>query len=83
MSQHEDVQKRTKHIDMKYHVVKNLQKDGVIKMIYCPSTEMLADVMTKPLPKPRFEELLSKMNFVTWAKTHREGVLETACFKAM
>lgn len=42
------VNNRTKHIDVRYHFVKNLVKEKQFNVIHCPSTEMLADPLTKP-----------------------------------
>ncbi|GAU27929.1 hypothetical protein TSUD_160240 [Trifolium subterraneum] len=40
---------RCKHIDVRFHFLRDLTKDGVIEMIHCKSEEQLADMMTKPL----------------------------------
>jgi hypothetical protein len=40
---------KTKHIDVKYHFVTDLEKKKIIEIRYCPTAEMIADVMTKPL----------------------------------
>jgi transposase InsO family protein len=40
---------KTKHIDVKYHFVTDLEKKKIIEIRYCPTTEMIADMMTKPL----------------------------------
>ncbi|UYV75574.1 hypothetical protein LAZ67_13000650, partial [Cordylochernes scorpioides] len=53
----EKVSSRTKHIATKIHHLKDLQKKTVIKMIYCPTGDMKADILTKPLPRPTFEKL--------------------------
>jgi len=41
---------RTKHIDVKYHFVKEHTKSGQVKFEYTLSTENIADLFTKPLP---------------------------------
>lgn len=46
---------RSKHIDVKYHFVRSAHVDGKVKIQYCPTEHMLADVLTKPLTKPKFE----------------------------
>ncbi|UYV75014.1 hypothetical protein LAZ67_12002096, partial [Cordylochernes scorpioides] len=53
----EKVSSRTKHIATKIHHLKDLQKKTVIKMIYCPTGDMKADILTKPLPRPTFKKL--------------------------
>jgi hypothetical protein len=43
---------KTKHIDMKYHFVKDHVRLGTIKLRYLPIVDMVADMLTKPLPGP-------------------------------
>ena len=42
---------RTKHIDIRYHFVREVAKNGALILIYCPTAEMVADILTKALPK--------------------------------
>ncbi len=42
-------QKRTKHITIKYHYTRDLINKGAIKLKYRPTSEMIADGLTKPL----------------------------------
>ena len=42
---------RAKHIDIKYHHIRDEVKRGEVKLEYCETTAMLADIMTKGLPK--------------------------------
>ena len=57
---------RTKHIDIKYDYVRDATEKGQVRLEYCPSEIMLADIFTKALPKIRFEELrtLIGVNYV-------------------
>lgn len=48
---------RTKHIDIRYHYIREALEDGEIDLCYCPTDEMTADLLTKPLPKGQFERL--------------------------
>jgi hypothetical protein len=41
---------RTKHIDMHYRFICQTVKQGVIALAYCPTEDMVADVLTKALP---------------------------------
>jgi hypothetical protein len=52
---------RTKHIDVQYHFVRECVEMGKIKLVYCPTEEMIADALTKPLSRDRFEKLVSRM----------------------
>uniref|UniRef100_A0A5S6Q5I8 Reverse transcriptase Ty1/copia-type domain-containing protein n=1 Tax=Trichuris muris TaxID=70415 RepID=A0A5S6Q5I8_TRIMR len=52
---------RTKHIDVCHHHVRDLRIQDIITLRYCPSSDMLADIFTKPLSKDsfiRFRKLL-------------------------
>jgi transposase InsO family protein len=40
---------RTKHIDVRLHYVRECVVDGKIQLIFCPSEENVADLLTKPL----------------------------------
>ncbi|GAU24969.1 hypothetical protein TSUD_312040 [Trifolium subterraneum] len=48
---------RCKHIDVRFHFLRDLTKDGVIELVHCKSQEQLADVMTKPLKVDTFNKL--------------------------
>jgi hypothetical protein len=41
---------RTKHIDLRYHFIRFVVQNGSIKLIYCPTDDMTADILTKALP---------------------------------
>ena len=41
---------RTKHIDVKYHFIRDCYGEGIITLSYIPTGDMLADGLTKPLP---------------------------------
>jgi len=56
---------RTKHIDIRYHFVREAIKDRVIELRYCSSQNMTADILTKPLPRKQFEKLRSDIGFDT------------------
>ena len=48
---------RTKHIAVRYHFVRHQQLNGNIEVSYVPTENQLADILTKPLPGPRFNFL--------------------------
>jgi len=49
--------KRSKHIDVRYHFLTENVRQGNIKRFFVPSAENIADIFTKPLPSVRFQEL--------------------------
>uniref|UniRef100_A0A6N2LT56 Reverse transcriptase Ty1/copia-type domain-containing protein n=1 Tax=Salix viminalis TaxID=40686 RepID=A0A6N2LT56_SALVM len=53
---------RSKHIDVKFHFLRDLTKEGTIELIHCPTQEQLADIMTKPLKLEAFLELRNRLD---------------------
>lgn len=58
--------KRTKHIDVRHHFIREKYEDGVFQLQYKETKDQLADIFTKPLPKERFEMIRSAMNIHNW-----------------
>lgn len=48
---------RSKHIDVRFHFLRNLTKEGSIELVHCGSQDQVADVMTKPLKIEAFQKL--------------------------
>lgn len=53
--------KRSKHIDVKYHFIREKVNEGMITLEDIRSEEQIADVLTKAIPKKKFQELRSKL----------------------
>ena len=49
--------KRSKHIDVRYHFVREKCEEGQLLVKHVCGQEQLADILTKPLAKDRFEKL--------------------------
>ena len=49
--------KRTKHIDIRHHFVREEFENGTLNVQYCPTKDTLADLLTKPLSRCTFEHL--------------------------
>lgn len=56
---------RSKHIDVKYHFLRDLAKNGTIDLIYCKSENQVADVFTKSLKLPAFQKLRELLGIST------------------
>jgi KUP system potassium uptake protein len=48
---------KTKHVDIKYHYVRDKVQDATTEVQYCPTNGMIADVLTKGLTHERFARL--------------------------
>ena len=54
---------RTKHIDIRYHYIREAIQ-GVVNLCYCPTEQMVADLLTKSLPREHFKMLQDAMGMV-------------------
>lgn len=48
---------RSKHIHVRFHLLRELVNESVISLEYCSTEDQLADVMTKPVNLDVFEKL--------------------------
>jgi hypothetical protein len=55
---------RSKHIDICHHYTRDLAKQGKIRVSYTPTVDMVADGLTKPLPKAGFMKFVSQLGMV-------------------
>ena len=49
--------KRKKHIDAKYHYIRELVNNGEIALQHCRTEEQFVDILTKPLGQKNFNYL--------------------------
>ena len=49
MASKDAVSQRVKHIDIRYHFVRDVIRSGVISLVYCPTARQAADILTKPV----------------------------------
>jgi hypothetical protein len=56
---------RTKHIDIRYHFLRdNQQRWGDIEIAYVNTKNQLADIFTKPLDEKTFSKLRNELNIL-------------------
>nr|CCA27251.1 PREDICTED: copia proteinlike putative [Albugo laibachii Nc14] len=55
-------QSRAKHIDVRYHFVRDQVKEGKLQLEYVDSKEQVADFLTKPLSTKQFDKLVRQAN---------------------
>ena len=53
---------KVKHIDIRHHYIRELLEDGAIVIEHVPSSDNLADLFTKPLPRDHHHRLLTSLN---------------------
>jgi len=59
---------RSKHIDTRYHFIRDCVDQGKTRVSYINTKDQLADILTKALGRIQFEELRSKIGMIKIAK---------------
>ncbi|GKF65375.1 hypothetical protein Tco_0191892, partial [Tanacetum coccineum] len=52
---------RAKHIDVRYHFIKEQVENEIVELYFFRTEYQLADIFTKPLPRERFNFLIKKL----------------------
>ena len=55
---------RSKHIEVRYHYIRECVEAGTICVKHISTGEQLADILTKPLARVRFQELRTRLGMV-------------------
>ena len=55
---------RSKHIEMRYHYVRDMVQKNILSIQYVATTEQTADILTKPLSLTKFVYFRDKLGFV-------------------
>ena len=70
---------RTKHIDIRYHYVREAIQERCIELKYCSSHDMIADVLTKPLSGEQFKRLRQAMGLDVLVLLSKSAIRENCC----
>ena len=62
LSKNPEYHARTKHIDIQHHFIQETIEKKQIKLIYCPTQEMVAGVLMKALVKAKHEYFCERLN---------------------
>jgi hypothetical protein len=52
---------RLKHIEMRYHYVRDMVQKNILSIQYVPTTKQTADILTKPLSLKKFVYFRDKL----------------------
>ena len=61
MAAHDINNKRTKHIDIRYHFIRNYIADKTVELFYIETSNNIADIFTKALPVPSFVRFAKRL----------------------
>ena len=61
LSENPVFQDKSKHIEIKYHYIRDMVQRGVVKLQYVATEEQIADVLTKSLARLKFEYFKEKL----------------------
>jgi hypothetical protein len=60
---------RSKHIDIQHHFVREKVESGNITLTYVPGEQMIADILTKPLPRVKHEWCMEALGLSTCSQS--------------
>ena len=61
MSKNSVFHDKSKHIKIKYHYIMDMAQGGAVKLQYVAMDEQIANVLTKPLARVKFEYFWEKL----------------------
>ncbi|GKE61981.1 hypothetical protein Tco_1512348, partial [Tanacetum coccineum] len=69
---------KTKHIDIRYHFIKEHVEKGIVELYFVRTEYQLADLFTKALPKERFEYLVHRIGMRCMTPTQLESLTKSS-----
>jgi hypothetical protein len=61
MTENQRTHSRTKHIDVRWHWIREKVEENKLALHHVPGTELVADGLTKPLGGPAFREHVRRL----------------------
>jgi hypothetical protein len=61
LTENPELHQRTKHIAVKYHYIREARSKGVVRFWYCPTKDMTADGLTKPLARVKHQTFVNQL----------------------
>nr|GEV33601.1 hypothetical protein [Tanacetum cinerariifolium] len=76
-SQARPTHSKTKHIDIRYHFIKEHVEKGIVELYFVGTEYQLVDLFTKALPKERFEYLVHRIGMRCMTPTQLESLTKS------
>jgi hypothetical protein len=64
LSKHPVLHGKSKHIEVRFHYLRELVNAETVKLEYCATENQVADIFTKPLKLEQFEKLRGLLGMV-------------------
>jgi hypothetical protein len=64
LSKNRQFSKHTKHVELKYHFIREAIEKNKVKLDYIQNEELMADLLTKALSGPKTEYFRHKLNLI-------------------
>ena len=55
---------QTKHINIHFHFIRQAIEDGIFQLVYCPTNDMVMDILTKALPGFKIKQFASALGLL-------------------
>ena len=55
---------RTKHVELDHHFIKEKVEGEILDMFYTPTRLQVANILTKALPRVKFEDFICKQRMI-------------------
>ena len=64
MSENPMLHDKSKHIEIKFHYIRDMVHKGAVKLQYMVTEEQIADVFTKPLARVKFKYFRERLGVI-------------------
>jgi hypothetical protein len=67
---------RSKHIDLRFHFIRNCLVDRTVSVTYINTADQLTDILTKALRRVKFQELRARIGMVQIGRDRDHGKID-------
>jgi hypothetical protein len=76
LARNPDSHERSKHIDLRYHFIRNCLVEGIVSATYINTVDQLTDILTKALSRVKFQELRARIGMVQIGRDRDQGEID-------